>query len=400
MNAPHTIASRVRRRSRSSLLRPLCGLLVGCGLTACADREPGASAGGPSLTTAPGTSTSTPPTPPAPEPLRDDVACLGAADGIVLGSARDDTGSPAFALRACRLAYVAADGSLRDRDLLTGEETTLAAADSQPARPDRSQTTLAWDALVDGARRVFVWTADAGTRALASPGGQAGEARVFDKDVVFTSFATSLYGDADVVLWEGTSGAFTVLTDGPAQQRFPVLSRRFVAWADFSEGSEQGIYDPNGTSLADIVVLDRASGQRTVRALPGKQAFPMLEPESDVLGYLQWDEIRPEPKLMAPYGIHVGAIATPSDDRVVRAAGENASVAELRPSLRDGTFAWLERDATGLRLLTRGAKPGAVAVEHALGAVSFASAPLAVGASVLASVQLSSSPAPRLTRVP
>ena len=372
---------------------------AGSGGSAGASEIAGASGASPlGTSTATGTGTSKPPDPPLPD--REDPACAINAEGIVLGGATSATGAPSYAFASCRLAYVAADGSLRDRDLITGTEITLAAASAKPSSPDRSTDLVAWDALTDAGRRVHVRRADGTIIIVGSEGQSASEARIFDKDIVFTVFPGSADGDADVALWEGATGEVRVLADGPAQQRFPAISRRFVAFADFSEAGPDGHFDSYRASLADIVVIDRATGARTVRALPGKQAFPMLDPELDVLGYLQWDEVRPEPKLGAPYGIRVGSIATPSLDRDIRAPDDGTSVAELRPSLRGGTFAWLERHEDGLRVLSRASTEGASAVSHAVNAKALAASPLAIGAEVLVSLQSPGETSQKLTRLP
>lgn len=330
----------------------------------------------------------------------DDATCLAAAEGIVLRDAQSPTGAPGFAFAGCRLAYLATDGSLRDRDLQTGAEIVLAPATAAPAGPARAGALVAWDAVTPEGRRVHVRRADGSVVVVPSTGQSAAEPHVFGEDVVFTTFVTSVDGDSDVAIWEGATGTVRVLADGPAQQRFPAISRRFVAYADFREAGEQGAFSPYRASLADVVVIDRASGEKTVRALPGKQAFPMLDPELDLLGYLDWDEIRPEPKLGAPYGIRVGSVATPSLDREIRAPDDGTSVEELRPSLRGGTFAWLERHDGGLRVLSRSAEEGATSLSHAVAKEARASTPLAIGSIVLLGLRAPGETERKLVQLP
>lgn len=387
-------------------------VLLGAGILAalaCSDREPllDPTPPPPSPTTAGATPAgpggSSRPEPPArvpavPEPAS--PACLAHAEGISLRPTADGTGAPSFSLAACRLAYVAEDGALRDRDLVTGEIIELSPASASPARPDRSPELVVWDADTEHGRRVHVRLLTGESLVIDTSYAQASEARVWQSTVVFTAFVGGLDGDSDVLSWDLATRAVTVVGGGAAQQRFPAISERYLAYSDFREGGEDGHYDPFGASLADIVVLDRQTGIATTRLLPGKQAFPLLG-VGDVLGYLDWDAVRPEPKLGSQFRIRVGHPLFTADDRDVRAASAGTPLADLRPTLREDTFAWLERDDAGaLRVLTRSSSTDAPATTHLLPKHTYAGMPLWIGDGVLAGVTADGGQWPRLTRVP
>jgi hypothetical protein len=151
-----------------------------------------------------------------------------------------------------------------------------------------------------------------------------------------------------VWLYDAVSDSARVVLGGPGQQRFADVSEGFVAATDFSEDPD-GRFDDNGLDLADIVVLDRATGAVVNRPAPGKQAFPMLV-SGDLLAYLEWGAIHPEPKL-GDYLLRSGAIRMPSvSDRTV-AHVEYLSTEYARPAVIGAELAWVQNPGSGTTLM-------------------------------------------------
>jgi hypothetical protein len=90
-------------------------------------------------------------------------------------------------------------------------------------------------------------------------------------------------------------------------------------------------------SISDVALFDRATGETSVRAAPGKQAFPLLG-SADVLAYLEWGAVHPEPKF-SQFVIKAGHVGEPvsADFAVKPDAPVETDPAYVRPSLR-GTF--------------------------------------------------------------
>jgi hypothetical protein len=310
----------------SSRLRwSLCSLLA---LVAACGSHSSGTAGSP-----PGAN----PAPPA--------SCNASAAADVEVASDDLNGFPPYAVAGCSLAYVSRAGELVLRDLGTGRETRLAAADERPRRPAVSAEIVAWEADLDGRSvvRVHSLASAAGTPdATVTVTGSfvaAGEPRVSGTSVVFTAWNTAPpLGESDVWLYEARTRDARLALGGAAQQRFADVSIGYIAVTDFSEDPD-GRYDGDGSDLADILVLDRASGAITRRPLPGKQAFPMLA-ENGVLAYLEWNGIHPEPKLTG-YVLKSGTVAgNPTADRTI-AEVSYVSTDYARPAVIGSTVEWI-----------------------------------------------------------
>src|SRR5262249_42266455 len=88
-------------------------------------------------------------------------------------------------------------------------------------------------------------------------------------------------------------------------------------------------------------IYDRAAKTTSKRARPGKQAFPFLVP-STRLGYLDWAEVHPEPKLSS-YALRVGDIrGAVSGDQTI-APVKNITGQYVLPAGRAGYVEWVER---------------------------------------------------------
>jgi hypothetical protein len=256
----------------------------------------------------------------------------GAGDGVL-----DPLGYPPFAVDGCTLVYVTRDGELRARDLATATEKVLDPAASQPRRPTASGGTIAWQA-VDGSRTVVRVLDEGAPITVSGPFENASEPRASADAIVFTG---SIGEDLDVFLFTRATRETKLVAGGPGEQRFPDVSSTHVAVSDFSEDPSGKFSETSGTS-ADIVVIDRATGAKTTRQSPGKQAFPMLG-AGGVLGYLDWGFVQPEPKLSA-YVVKIGQVLGPvSADVNVRENGTvQAPRPYVRPSMRGGFIEWTE----------------------------------------------------------
>ncbi|MEZ4219701.1 MAG: hypothetical protein R3B13_02150 [Polyangiaceae bacterium] len=213
-----------------------------------------------------------------------------------LGVAESDLdGYPPYALAECRLAYVAKSGELRERDLESGVELSVAPASEKPRRPAMAQDVLAWEAEVAGKSVVRVRHSGVVTT-LSGSFDHAREPRAAGNVVAFTAFfGATDDSDSDIFLYDAQTQSALNLSNAKAQQRFADVSATHVAWSDFAE-DPAGTYAGDGTSLADIVLYDRGTQQSITLKQQGKQAFPMLGVGGRI-GYLEWLEVHPVPKL-------------------------------------------------------------------------------------------------------
>jgi hypothetical protein len=250
----------------------------------------------------------------------------------------DPLGYPPYALDGCTLVYVASaegadNGALRLRDLATGQEQLLQAGVQHPRRPAVAGSVIAWESDgVDGSQVHVRYSG--GAELLQKTFALAAEPRAAADAVVFTAFqAAGATADTDVQLFDVTTQKLTPIATGSGQQRFADVSATHVAVTDFSE-DPKGYFDQIG-SISDIIVIDRATLERTVRAAEGKQAFPLLG-EGGVLAYLAWGSVHPEPKF-GQFRLMAGQLDAPVDDDV-NIKGGTAEVitnpAYVRPSLR------------------------------------------------------------------
>jgi hypothetical protein len=300
-----------------------------------------------------------------------------AVDGVEVQRG-DPIAFPSYAVDGCSLAYVSRAGDLRLRDLATGHEDTLAPASEAPRRPAIHGVVVAWEATSAGAS-VVRFVAD-GAPAVTVDGDfdHAGEPRAADDAVVFTAFATpDDQGDTDVMLVDVGSGAVSLVGGGVGQQRFADVSATHVAYTDFAEDPD-GRFDGDGTDLADVVVVERATGHVTRRAKPGKQAFPMLG-ANGALAYLDWSSVHPEPKFQA-YDIEVASIdAAPAADALL--AHVQTVGAYVRPTASGALVDWIAQDDTGASALLRRPTDLSTAAERAASLSGFVSVgPAATGA--------------------
>jgi hypothetical protein len=303
-----------------------------------------------------------------------DAGCGAAAlDGLEVYSADvwDPLGYPPYALDGCTLVYVAAasgadNGALRLRDLSTGTELTLEAGAAHPRRPAVAGSVVAWES--DGADGSQVRLRDAsGSEPFEKTFPRAGEPRVTQDALVFTAFlGAGQSADTDVDLFDLGNHVLTHVATGAGQQRFADVSATHVAVTDFSE-DPKGYFDQLG-SISDIVLIDRATLTPTVRAAPGKQAFPLLGSDG-LLAYLEWGAVHPEPKF-SQFFLKAGYVdALVADDRNVK--GGDAQVATdpayVRPSLHGVYLDYIDKTATTAQLfrasLDEPAPPVAAAFE-------------------------------------
>jgi hypothetical protein len=257
----------------------------------------------------------------------------------------DPLGYPPYALDGCTLAYASPSGDLRLRDLSTGAESPLAPASEQPRRPALAGDLVAWEAVVGGKSIVRVSSAGQ-TTTIAGPFDHAGEPRVTTDAVVFTVWLTADDGgDTDVYLYLPASTQLVAVATGWGQQRFADVSATRVAVSDFSE-DPTGAFSDTTHRNADIVVFDRGTLAKTVRHLPGKQAFPMLG-STTRLAYLDWGLVTPEPKF-SEYIIREGIVsADPTTDPNVKGSGSViVNTPWVRPSTRGDWIEWVD-ESTG-----------------------------------------------------
>jgi hypothetical protein len=301
--------------------------------------------------------------PPMPAPCdAADVAGLTVTTTDPYGGTPYALGYPPYAVDACALAYVAqpaagaSDGELRLRDLVSGTEIVLAPASERPRRPAIAGDLVAWEATIAG-RSVIRVRASGVTTTLAGPFDHAAEPRVALDAVVFTAWlGADEKGDTDVYLYRPSTGMLTPVAMGPGQQRFADVSLTHVAWSDFSEGASGAFLD-DPSDAADVVLLDRATNARSVRSMPGKQAFPLLGAEGKI-AYLDWGLVHPEPKF-SEYDLRLGDLAGAVDSDVL-VTHVMTQVPYVRPAARGSSIAWVSSDQGPNALYYRDVAPDAV----------------------------------------
>lgn len=266
-----------------------------------------------------------------------------AAEGIAVASSDPYGGEPfalgypPYAIDGCSLAYVTKTGDLRLRDLASGDESVLSPSAESPRRPAIAGDLVAWEAIIDGRPSVRV-RGPKGTKTIPGAFDHAGEPRAAGDAVVFTGWLDADdHGDTDVFLYTPSTGEVVAVAAGPAQQRFADVSPTHVAWSDFAEDPD-GAFGDDGDDAADVVVLDRATDQRTTRERPGKQAFPMLGAAGKI-AYLDWGLVHPEPKF-SEYDVRLGPIAGDGADDA-EAAHVLTQILYVRPVVRAGRLSWV-----------------------------------------------------------
>ncbi|HVY32500.1 MAG TPA: hypothetical protein VHB79_38445 [Polyangiaceae bacterium] len=249
----------------------------------------------------------------------------------------DPLGYPPYALDGCMLVYVAptapgaTTGALFLRDLSTGQEILLETATLEPRRPAIAGDLIAWEARVADKSQVRV-RYQGQTRDVAGDFVQSGEPRVTADAVVFTAFlGTEATADTDVFLYDPIADKAAPVAAGPGQQRFADISHDYVAVTDFSE-DPRGYFD-EAQSIADILLVERATGKATSRPREGKQAFPLLG-DSGALVYLDWGAVHPEPKF-SQFSLRAGDVtAAAIADVDLKGEPVQTNPAYVRPSLR------------------------------------------------------------------
>jgi hypothetical protein len=373
--------------------RPLAHLAVFAALTTVA-----VACGGHAESVSPGTGS-----PPSTQPAPATPTCDAAAATDIEVSSNDVSGFPPYAASGCTLVYVNGAGALVARDLSSRAEITIAPATEHPRRPTVSADVVAWEADQNSRSVVRVLASAAGSTARTIEGAfaSAGEPRASGSGVAFTAWKGPSSGDdTDVWLFDATTNEAHVVLGGPGQQRFADLSSAFVAASDFSEDPD-GRYDHDAQDLSDVILFDRATGAVIKRALPGKQAFPMLA-DDGVLAYLSWSGIHPEPKF-ENYELRSGRIvgdptADMSISKVVYAGAEPA-----RPAVLGSIIEWIA-DPDGTTTLYRAPVDASGAPTAVKGLESFqlhAPAPTTAGFTILATSRVGANEVvPRLRAVP
>lgn len=298
------------------------------------------------------------------------------ASGVVnLAVASDDpNGYPPYAVAECTLVYVTGAGALVLRDLVTSAETTL---EEPQAQAKARRPSISMDAGANGeSTPVIAWESLPTTPGQASPPsvrvryGRTGatttlrgdfvgssEPRVSGYRVAFTAWkGPTENDDMDVWMYDVRTSSARMVIGGSGQQRFADISATHVAASDFSEDPD-GRYDRDEKDLADIVLFEITTSGLSKRALPGKQAFPMLT-DNGLLAYLAWSGVHPEPKFQA-YDLKAGplVVADPASDRTI-AHVEYVTAEPVRPSVIGGVVEWVD-NPTGQTSLHRASVDGA-----------------------------------------
>ncbi len=292
----------------------------------------------------------------------------------------DPLGYLPFAEDGCGLVYV----SGQDRRLYrvafdTGERLALETL-SRPTRPSARDGLVAWEAIDEGGRGVVRVRVN-GAEPITIPGAytRALEPRVGVDAVVYTftrDDPESETADMDVAVYTPSTRTVTVVAEGPGQQRFGAVAKGRVAFTDFSE-DPTGAFSRLVPRAADVVVVDLASGTRTTRRAPGKQAFPQLSDDGTLL-YTDFGEVHPEPKTSS-YAIKLGRFDAPvgTDRTVHERATIGSATAWIQPALTGGFALWVEDDTRLLRRPATLDSPATLVATHPAGFVGASEGDLA-----------------------
>jgi hypothetical protein len=281
----------------------------------------------------------------------------------VFSSGWDPLGYPPYALDGCTLVYVApADGggALHLRNLMTGDDSELEPAASKPRRPTVAGDVIAWE-IGEGVTSQVRVSYQGTTKTLSGDFNHAGEPRATTDAVVMTAFlGPNASDDSDVYLYDVAADRLSKVASGLGQQRFADVSPTHVVVTDFSE-DPRGFFDEYN-SIADVVVIDRASGVATPRKRPGKQAFPLLGSDG-ALVYLDWGAVHPEPKF-SQFGLRAGVLDGAVDADYDVKLEVHTDPAYVRPSLRGQHVDFVDTQANvvGLYRYTLGSLESPVAV--------------------------------------
>jgi hypothetical protein len=262
----------------------------------------------------------------------------------------DLEGYPPYAIDGCRLAYVSAtSGALVLRDLALGTEIEMAPASESPRRPTLSGEMLAWQSGDGGASQVRI-AFGGSARTATGAFDHAGEPRATADAVVFTGWlGYDDRSDTDVFIARPDGGPAELVLGGPGQQRFADVSESHLAVSDFSE-DPGGVYSGDGTSLSDLVVIDRNGGPAQRKRATGKQAFPMLGARGRMV-FLEWIGVHPVPKFQE-YTIRVVELAALGGEPVT-IASVKSDRPTVRPVARGNFVEWVERPLDSVSRLYR-----------------------------------------------
>jgi hypothetical protein len=283
----------------------------------------------------------------APLPACEPTAATGIqiTNRDVYGAAPYAFGYPPYAADGCSLLYVApsadanGNGELRLRDLATGEETVIAAASTLPRRPVLAGDWMAWEADVQGRTLIHVRNRNEESPIVLDVADHATEPRISATAVVFTAWlGPETTANTDIATYDFATGTIELIGQGPGQQRFGDISETHVAWTDFSEDPD-GQFNEDPLDVADIVVFDRQTKTMSTRPRVGKQAFPMLG-ATGKLGFLDWNLVHPEPKLIA-YDLRLADIDAPLTDSVLVEAVETVAP-YIRPAAHGAYLEWFD----------------------------------------------------------
>lgn len=286
------------------------------------------------------------------------VAGCSAADvptlALFSGGGWDVLGYPPYALEDCQLLYVASDQALHRRLLPDGPDELIEAASAKPRRPTLAGSVLAWE-IDDEDGKSQVRVLSAGTKRTLRHGlDHGGEPRATRDAVVFTAFAGAQRSDdSDVYLYDVASDEIAPVAAGPGQQRFADVSETHVALTDFSE-DPRGYFD-EVASISDVLVVERRTGQRVLRHLTGKQAFPLLGRDGTLL-YLDWGAVHPEPKFSQFWLKSADIAQAPEQDVSLTPEQVRTDPAYVRPSLHGLSVDYIDTRAgmVGLYRVTLG----------------------------------------------
>jgi hypothetical protein len=275
------------------------------------------------------------------EPAASDACSFsGVTELSVFSPSWDALGYPPYAIDGCTLVYVALEGeggALVRVDLATNTRTVLAEPSGHPSRPTLAAGIIAWEHDGTAARAVTVLSED-GARTFEG----AVEPSVTADALVFTKLlGAQPEDDTDVYLFELGADEAKLVAGGAGQQRFADVSPTHVAVSDFSE-DPRGYFDELA-SIADVVVIDRLTGEATTRARPGKQAFPLLG-SADTLVYQEWGAVHPEPKF-SQFFLNVARISEPvsADFNVKGEDPVSTEIAYVRPALHGTRLDFVDR---------------------------------------------------------
>ncbi len=230
------------------------------------------------------------------------------ATDAVLGEVRESIGPGRHHAAHCGvIVWASPGGGLRLHDLVTRVTLMLIADGADVRWPDVHEDVIVF---TDGDPPQVIMRTDQTNSKLEPTGKPQLRPRISKR---WIAWEDERDGVAQIRLVDRKTGIPKWADKSQADQRFVALSGDLVVWTDFRDEDLDGVFNGDGSDLADIYGIVGGTAKPLV-AEKGKQAF--ADVDGDRIIWLDWREWpldqegqpRPQPKLQA-FEVYRGTIA-------------------------------------------------------------------------------------------